>query len=415
MKILHILDHYKPHFSGYVFRTSYIVKHQEQFGINPVLLTSPKQGEVKTDCEEIDDLRVYRTVKTNFGTIPFIKELRLMKALMNRIDEVVRREKPDIIHAHSPSLNGISALAVARKLNVPLVYEVRAFWEDAAVDHGSFQEGSFRYRISRFIETALLKRADAIFTICDGLQTEMISRGMAREKITVVRNCVDTEFFFPQRYDEDLAAKHGLKGMLVFGFIGSFYNYEGLDILIDSFARAVQGNNNMKLLLVGGGPECDRLCRRAEGLGITKDVIFTGRVPHEQIRGYYTLMDVLVYPRKKMRLTDFVTPLKPLEAMAMGKGVIGSDVGGMKELISDGVDGFLFKAGDVDSLYRLMYEIMTNSRKLSEVSKAGQETIQKKHVWSSAVKGYLPVYNELFLMEGKRTKLSHQSDVISPE
>ncbi|MBI4698886.1 MAG: hypothetical protein HY758_08290 [Nitrospirae bacterium] len=97
MKILHILDHYKPHFSGYVFRTSYILKYQKELGLDPVVVTSPKQGDAITEMQEIDNMRVYHTRSNNFGVLPFIKELKLMKALQSRIEEIIEKEKPHIM------------------------------------------------------------------------------------------------------------------------------------------------------------------------------------------------------------------------------------------------------------------------------------------------------------------------------
>lgn len=395
MKILHVLDHYKPHFSGYVFRTSYILRYQKEFDLEPVVITSPKQGDITATLEEIDKIRVYRTSQNNFGAIPFIKEARLMKALQKRIEEVVRIENPDIIHAHSPSLNGIPAIRVARKYGIPVVYEVRAFWEDAAVDHGTFKERSFKYKMSRFVETELFKRVDTLLTICEGLKSEITSRGIPGTKIIVIPNCVDTGFFSPVDFDEEIANKYGLKDKMVYGFIGSFYHYEGLDLLIESFPKVLEKIKDAKLFLVGDGPEKNALYERANMTGLSGHVIFTGKVPHEEVKSYYSVMDTLVYPRKSIRLTELVTPLKPLEAMAMGKIVVGSNVGGIKELITNNRDGFLFKAGNIDELSRLLSELSFNREKLSAISKTAIETVQKRHNWKSAVKRYLPVYENL--------------------
>lgn len=395
MKVLHILDHYKPHFSGYVFRTSYILKYQKESGLEPVVVISPKHGDVKESIEEIDSITVYRTAQNGFGDIPFIREIRLMNTLQKKIEEVIKLEKPDIIHAHSPSLNGISALRAGRKFGIPVVYEVRALWEDAAVDHGTFQEGSLKYRTSRLIETNLFKKVDALFTICGGLKGEMISRGISDDKITVIPNCVDTGFFSTCEYDEEIAERFNLRGKTVFGFIGSFYNYEGIDLLMDSYLKMLQKRNSISLFLVGDGPEKDVLYNKAEKAGLTDHVIFTGKVPHEDIKKYYSVIDVLVYPRKKMRLTELVTPLKPLEAMTMGKVVVGSNVGGIRELITHDKDGFLFKAGDVNELSSLLVELIDDKKALSRISTAAVKTIQKKHRWDIIIQRYLPVYKRL--------------------
>ncbi len=395
MKILHILDHYKPHFSGYVFRTSYILKYQKELGLEPVVVTSPKHGITKETVEDIDNITVYRTVQNGFGNIPFVKESRLMKALQKRIEEVIREQKPDIIHAHSPSLNGIPAVRAGRKFGIPVVYEVRALWEDAAVDHGTFQESSLKYGISRFIETNLFKKVNAISTICDGLKNEIMSRGIARSKITVIPNSVDTNAFFPVGYDEEIAYRYGLKNKKVYGFIGSFYHYEGIDLLIDAFSIMLKRDKNIILLLVGEGPEYLKLQDKVKEMNLEGTAIFVGRVPHEQIKRYYSVIDTLVYPRKKMRLTELVTPLKPLEAMAMGKVVVGSNVGGIKELITHNQNGLLFKAGSVDSLYTLLDGLNQYTKNINEIVINAQETIRKKYTWQSAVGRYIPLYTNL--------------------
>jgi glycogen(starch) synthase len=395
MKILHILDHYKPHFSGYVFRTSYILKHQRELGLTPVLLTSPKHGKADRLVEDIDGMRVYRAVKTEFGTTPFVRERRLMKALQQRIEEVAKTEKPDIIHAHSPSLNGISALKAARKVGIPIVYEVRAFWEDAAVDHGTFTERSLKYHVSKQLETKLMKKVDALFTICEGLKGDMVGRGVRAEKITIIPNCVDMGAFRPIPHEKELAATLGVTDKMVFGFIGSFYSYEGLSLLLDGFSKALAKGVDARLLLVGDGPDCDKVREKARAMGLDDPVIFTGRVPHAEVDRYYSVIGALIYPRERMRLTELVTPLKPLEAMAMGKVVVGSDVGGIKELVTHGKDGFLFPAGDKDELAALLMDLAAREKDLRLVSTAAMETVRLKHDWKKAVSRYLPVYSSL--------------------
>lgn len=407
MKILHVLDHYKPHFSGYVFRTSYILRYQRKLGLEPVVITSPKHGIASEPIEKIDNTLVYRTLQNGFGNIPFIRETRLMNSLQKRIEEVIREQRPDIIHAHSPSLNGIPAVRAGKMFGIPVVYEVRALWEDAAVDHGTFHESSLKYRISKFMETNLFKQADAIFTICEGLKNEIVSRGLPDKKITIIPNCVDTGLFCSCNYDEEIANGYNLQGKKVFGFIGSFYNYEGIDLLIDAYQKIFQQKNDVKLILVGDGPEKNALFTKVVHLGLQDHVIFTGKVPHEQIKRFYSIIDVLVYPRKSIRLTELVTPLKPLEAMAMGKIVVGSDVGGIRELVTHNKDGFLFKAEDVGELAKLLNELTVNKENLDKVSIAAIDKVTKKHKWELSVKNYLPVYERLIRAENtQRTKLA---------
>ena len=228
-----------------------------------------------------------------------------------------------------------------------MVYEVRGFWEDAAVDQGTSTEWGLRYRASRALESRVLREADAVTTICQGLAGEMRGRGIEAAKITQIPNGVDVSDF-QRRSDPDpnLQRELGLDGCAVAGFIGSFYRYEGLHLLVEAMRELRAGGANIKLLLVGGGLEADALRKQVDDADLNEQVVFAGRVPHAEVGRYYDLVDVLVYPRVSMRLTELVTPLKPLEAMARGHLVMASDVGGHRELIEDGVTGHLFVPDD---------------------------------------------------------------------
>ena len=395
MRILHILDHSIPLHSGYTFRTRAILNEQRALGWQTFHITSPKQGRVDSLVEEIDGLVFYRTpeLAKNSFSIKGSEQFATVSALKKRLREVVAEVKPDILHAHSPSLNGLAGLSVAREFNLPLVYEVRAFWEDAAVDHGTSREWGPRYRLTRASETYLLKRADAVTTICQGLRDEMIGRGINADKITVIPNAVDVaKFSFQNQPDTQLKAELGLEGKTVLGFLGSFYAYEGLSLLISALPSMLSDNENIRVLLVGGGPQEDNLKQQVADLKLQDHVIFTGRVPHSEVQKYYDLVDVLVYPRLPMRLTELVTPLKPLEAMAQGKIVVASDVGGHKELIKDQENGFLFKSGDGHSLAETVLAVLANKDRWQQVKEKGRQYVENERNWRVSVANYQLVY-----------------------
>jgi len=395
MKILHVLDHYKPLSDGYVFRSSYILLNQQALGLDLAIVTSPKQGPVPKSFEEIDSIPVYRTIHRDFLSVPFIREFHEILSLRKRILDIIKKEKPDVIHAHSPSLNGIAALLAGRAAGIPVVYEVRAFWEDAAVEQHKWSEGSLKYKVSRIIESALLRRVDHAFAICSGLVEEICHRGLPPNKVGLIRNCVDSSRFTPQAYDAALAEKHGLTNKTVLGFIGSFFDFEGLDLMIDAFKRILQTHPDSRLLLVGDGVEKRNLEKKALEMGINDQIIFTGIVPHSDVLRYYSIIDVLVYPRKSLRLTELTTPLKPLEAMAQGKVVLGSDVGGIRELVTDNVTGFLFRAGDLDHFIARLEEILSRFDNLNPIRESAIKQIQDKHNWQKTVSQYLPIYKNL--------------------
>ena len=180
LRVLHVLDHSLPLHSGYTFRTLSILREQRKLGWETFHLTSPKQGGTNDGEERADGWHFYRTPgKISTAGLPGMAEVALMQQLERRIESVACEVKPHILHAHSPVLNALPALRVGKRLGIPVVYEVRAFWEDASVDHGTTTEGSLRYRLTRSLETRALKRAHHVFTICEGLRGDIVARGIA--------------------------------------------------------------------------------------------------------------------------------------------------------------------------------------------------------------------------------------------
>lgn len=398
-RILHILDHSLPLHSGYCFRTRAIMKAQIASGLTVAGVTGVRQNQhgyvAEQPLEEFDDLQFFRTLAEVQGPSP-IREWREVAVLAERIEQVVHEWQPDVLHAHSPALNGLAALRVAEKTGLPLVYEIRAFWEDAAVGNGTGKENSPRYWLTRQLENHVVTGADAVAVICEGLRSDLIGRGVKPDKITVSPNGVDLELFGePPARDESLLAELGLTGKPVLGFIGSFYDYEGLDDLIDALPILQAFHPDVHLLLVGGGPMEEVLKKQVERLGIGSAVTFTGRVPHEQVERFYGLMDIMVYPRKAMRLTELVTPLKPLEAMAQGRLVAASDVGGHQELIEDGITGTLFPAGNPEKIAKKLGALLDNSASWPQVIEAARKFVEADRNWSSNILRYTPVYQRL--------------------
>lgn len=398
MKVLHILDHSIPLHSGYTFRSRAILQQQRALGIETCHVTSPKHGNLTAGEEMVDGLKFYRSAQPQglMTKVPGLNQLALIQPLTERILQAVAIEKPDVLHAHSPALNGLAALRAAKICGLPVVYEIRAFWEDAAVDHGTCKEGDLRYQLTRHMENYVVKRASAVTTICEGLRLDLVSRGFAPDKFTVIPNAVNIEQFqISAGRDSELELQLGLQGCLVLGFLGSFYAYEGLDLAIQALPAVIATQPNVRLLLVGGGPQQQQLQLLTKQLGLSDYVIFTGRVPHGEVDRYYSLVDLLIYPRKSMRLTDLVTPLKPLEAMAQGKLVLASDVGGHQELIEDGKNGFLFPADNVQAFSDTIIRLTQHSAEWPQVISQGRHFVEQVRNWKVSVSHYLPLYQQL--------------------
>jgi PEP-CTERM/exosortase A-associated glycosyltransferase len=400
-RILHVLDHSIPLHSGYTFRTLSILREQRKLGWETFHLTTPKHTHGNAQEEDVDGWHFYRTPVVageggSLSAVPGFGEWAMMRQVERRLQEVAEKVRPDILHAHSPVLNAMPALRVGKRLGIPVVYEVRAFWEDAAVDHGTTAEGSLRYRLTRRLETRAFKQASHVFTICEGLRSDIVARGIPESKVTVIPNAVDIDSFDVGGVpDMALKTRLGLVDCKVVGFIGSFYAYEGLDLLLAALPQILAKEPQVRLLLVGGGPQDDALKAQAQALGIQDKVIFTGRVPHAEVQRYYDLVDVLAYPRHSMRLTELVTPLKPLEAMAQGRVLVASDVGGHKELIRHGETGMLFKAGSAPALAQAIVELLATPERWPQLRAAGRKFVESERNWTASIAHYRLPYSTL--------------------
>jgi PEP-CTERM/exosortase A-associated glycosyltransferase len=400
VRILHVLDHSLPLHSGYTFRTRAILKAQEALGLTIAGVTGHRHEiEAKTpdgvDEEMVEGLRFFRTGAVP-ASPPIVGEWREVRALAARIEQAAKIFRPDMLHAHSPVLNALAARIAAKRLGLPLVYEIRAFWEDAAVGNGEGREGSLKYRAIKALETWACRKADAVAVICEGLRGDLIARGITPAKIMVSPNGVDLGLFGdPAPADPALRAELRLDGAEVIGYLGSFYDYEGIDDLIAAMPALVAARPAAHLLLVGGGPMADALKAQAAASPVADRIRFVGRVPHEQVERYYSLVDILCYPRKRMRLTELVTPLKPLEAMAQRRLVAASDIGGHRELICDGETGTLFAPDDPAAVAAALTALLADRESWERRRDAGVRFVERERDWAVNARRYLPVYQTL--------------------
>jgi glycogen synthase len=413
-RILHVLDHSLPLHSGYTFRTRAILKAQEADGHEVRCVTGLRQNDggpgldfADPAGEIVDGLRFYRTAGNSSGG-PGLREWRETSALTETVEEVCEAWRPDVIHAHSPALCGIAAARVAKARGIPLVYEIRAFWEDAALGNAT-SASTIKYWLTRRLENHVVAQADAVVTICRGLRDDLVARGFPERRMGIVPNGVDLAMFgAPPPRDEALARALGFDDSVdlsrdpapVIGFIGSFYPYEGIDDLIAAMPELVAAHPAARLLLVGGGPSEAALRAQAQASPASAAIRFVGRVPHSEVERYYSLVDVVAYPRKAMRLTELVTPLKPLEAMAQGKIVAASDVGGHRELIADGLTGTLFAPDSPADCARALATLLWNRKEWDHLRIAARRFVEREHDWARNVQRYRDVYQRVLARTG---------------
>lgn len=389
LKVLHVLDHSLPLHSGYAFRTESILRAQMNHQIDVLSVTGPKQGSSTDWVYEEGGLQFHRSTLAEESSNSPLGQLQTVTTLRRKLKQLCQEVEPDVLHAHSPCLNGLAALGHG----IPVVYEVRATWEDAAVASGTTHPGSFRYNLTRQLESFVMGRVDAGVVICDGLRDDFLSRGFAPEQISVVGNAINPETYRrPDTHETDaLRQRLGLAGKTVIGFFGSFYRYEGLPLLLEAMAELKDKFPELHVLLAGGGEDEDVIAQR-----LTTDLkdcaTFVGRVAHDEIATYYGISDIVVFPRLQERLTDIVTPLKPLEGMYFGSLVIASDVGGHRELVQNDTTGMLFEAGKVDSLVQCISSAMDNQAAWPNMQKTALDWLMRERTWDAMAVRYRGIY-----------------------
>lgn len=395
MKILHVLHHSVLQLAdGYATRSHAILRSQQRHGIEVVALTGAQHNGDEGGESTVDGIRYIRTPGGLVHGPSGWRELRKLAAVYGRLQRIVGVEKPDLIHVHSPVYNALAALVSARFHRLPVVYEIRAMWEDAASDRQAITRTSLTYRAARSLETFVCRRATAVTTICEGLKNEIVSRGIAPGRITVTPNAVDEALFQPRARDSEMAASLGLGHGPVFGFIGSLFAYEGVEDLLAAVDVVLRQTPAAQFLIVGSG-ECEGAIRALAAGYRNGEVIYLPRVPFSEVQRLYSVIDCFVYPRRRIRLTELVTPLKPLEALAMQRAVVASDVGGHRELVRDGETGVLFDADNRDALTVALCRLADEPDRMLHLGAAGRHYVLEQRTWSRVAGVYSALYDRI--------------------
>jgi len=401
LRVLHVLDHSWPVLDGYSQRSHSIVTAQLQVGMKPSVLTGPLHQQDDPGALEtsLDGIRYFRTpheigltgqaIKKRW---PLFRELGVVRLLQQRIKSLLRSETFDVVHAHSPALCGLAAAQVAHSCRLPFVYEIRAFWEDAAVDQTKTCGTSMRYRFARRLETHVAQRADAVVGIAHSILDDLQSRGVSADKLFHVPNGVDVSRFAPVVRDNALAASLGLNGAPTLGFIGTLFPWEGIAWLVRAAKQLHARGTPFKLVIIGDGADANELKKSIRENNAGSYVSFLGRVSHEQVERYYSVMDIMVYPRRSVRLTELVTPLKPLEAMALGKAVLGSSVGGIRELIANDETGMLFEPENIEDFCRQAARLLQDAALRRSLGDRARQAMCAGRDWKTLVGRYEGVY-----------------------
>ena len=346
------------HSSGYAIRTHYLLKTLNAAGWDVEGFARFGYPNDRWDFRALPSVApqakvdgVSYTFRSDAGGFRTLSPEAYQRAAVDVLMEQATAFRPAIIHAASNYQVGLAGTEAARRLGLPSIYEVRGLWHLTGASKQPEYEGSEHYRMSERLEVQAARRADHVLAITAGVRDLLIAGGVEPHRVTLLPNAVDPDHFTPRDRDRGLAESFGFQDKVVIGFIGSFAPYEGLDLLLEASHRLRDELGDVfRVLLVGNGAAAATLSARAKTLGLDNLVTFTGRVPHQDVLRYYSLMDIAVYPRSGRRVCELVSPLKPLEAMAMAKAVIVSDVGGQTEMVEHERSGLVHRKDNVDSL-----------------------------------------------------------------
>ena len=303
---------------------------------------------------------------------------------------------PSIIHCASNYSCGLAGTAAANILGLPSIYEMRGLWHVTRTAKQPEYDESDHYRMIEGLEMQAAKNASHVLAITEGVKDVLLTNGIDEEKITLLPNAVDIDKFKPRERNKKIEQKFGLNGMTTIGYIGSFTDYEGLDYLLKAGAALKDKyEGKFKILMIGDGVVLDSLKNLSRELKLDNVVHFTGRIEHNDVLDYYSVIDVAVYPRKGMKVCEIVSPLKPLEAMAMEKTVIASNVKALSEMVRNNETGLLHEKDNVEDLTRLLEKCLKDKKLTKSLGINARKWVTKNRNWEDASKKVEAVYKQL--------------------
>ena len=405
LKVLHVVYNSHPDVTGAAVRTRYLVETQARMGVRPVVLSSPFQPPADpaqawgVECwKGIPHYRCYngcapsRFMAPNKPLGERASKLASLHPFIKRVRQVALQEQVDVIHAHNLFFCGLAAALAGRALRLPVVYEMRSLIEEGVEGAGAALRLAYR-----LLDGLCCRLASHVIVLSEGLRGELMRRGVPEGKITLAGNGVDLEAHSPAaECNPGVRERLGFEpNAFVLGYIGTLTPYEGLDLLIEAVASLRRRHPQLRVLIAGEGPGRAACEQRVHHHALERVVRFVGRVPHDQVADYYSAVDLFVLPRRPSRITDLVTPLKPLEIMAHGKPLLAGDCGGHREIVIDGVNGTLFPAGMPGELARRIEEMMADPEGLARLGRQARQWVSEHRSWESQCRPVIELYDSL--------------------
>ena len=402
-----------PHTSsGYAIRTHGLTSslNSKGYDVDVVLRNgypldrSDFKGDVVNAVEEIENVSYYfsHTNPEESSLINYqeVYNFNMLKEYENQairsIISSAKKSKPIAIHSASNFVVGLAGARAAKALGIPSIYEIRGFWHLTQSTKREGYEGSDHYSLSERLEIQTAKESDYVFTITNALKDILVENGVNESKISVLPNAVDSSKFDIIPKDKNLEKELGFDGKVVIGYIGSFVKYEGLDLLLEACSILKEKHGDIfRLLLVGDGDTMQQLRRTARFLQLEDQVVFTGRVSHDEVQKYYSLIDIAPLPRKGLRVCELVSPLKPFEAMGSGKVLVTSSVQALAEIVQDGVTGLVFEKDNSQDLAEKLEIALLDENLRSDIGTNANKWVKENHSWDVISERVTKIYDKI--------------------
>ena len=353
------------------------------------------------DLDNVDGV-AYHTIleprRDQLATFEYIKQAAA------KLIEKFKIVKPSLVVGASNHLTALPALIAARKLGIPFIYEVRGFWEVTRISREPEFEHTEWYKLLCSFEALTASQADHVFTLTTPMAEELERRGVSKDRITILPNSCNPERFEPVSRNIALSTKLSIPTTVpVIGYIGTFVQYEGLEHLAEACGILKQKGLEFRLLVVGNentagndkGPITQKILDVAAEYGFSDWLIMPGRIPHDEVEAYYSLIDIAPFPRKPQPVTEMVSPMKPLEAAAMEKAIVVSSVRALTDMITDGQNGLVFEKGNIESLSEKLYQLTADESLRSELGRNARRWVENNRTWDKNVERFTTLLQSL--------------------
>lgn len=388
-KVLMVLNSSFPsHKAGYAVRSHQILKHLKDKGIQVLAVTRPgfdsENGKGFVEIDGVKYVRLRGEERLWQG-----RESGYISSYGRQVAEIAEKFDASLIHAASNYPNGLAAVEAARLTGSRAVYEIRGLWHLSRSVKNPEYEDSGHYRYCKILELEAAKQADAVIAISSSLRDYLVSEGVEEKKISVIPNGVDTSYFSPIPPDQKLRDVLNLNGRIVVGFFGSITDYENIEDIVHSVAKLQDEGIPLSFLLAGAGYAQKKIVSEWRSLPQKENFHFLGHVPFSRIVSYYSIVDIFVYPRKDVPVCRLVPPLKPLEAMAMGKVVVLSDLPAMRDFVVHGVSGLTCKPDDSKLLVQALRILAADSDLRRSLGSSARKRTEERFEWNLLADAYI--------------------------